>query len=79
MRAQLLSGPDSVTPWTGACQIPLSMGFPSTNTRGYCHFLLQGTFLTQELNPGFLRLIHWQEDSLPLQHLGSLELGTNIL
>ena len=28
-----------------------------------CHFLLQGIFLTQELNPG---LLHWQEDSLPL-------------
>ena len=65
---------DSVTPWTGACQVLLSMGFPSKNTRADCHCLFQGTFLTQELNPSFLRLIHWQEDSLPLHHLGSLEL-----
>ena len=31
-----------------------------------CHFLLQGIFLTQGLNP---RLLHWQADSLPLCHL----------
>ena len=33
-----------------------------------CHFLLQGTFLTQGENP---RLPHWQVDSLPRSHLGS--------
>ena len=32
-----------------------------------CHFLLQGIFPTQGLNP---HLLHWQEDSLPLSHLG---------
>ena len=31
-----------------------------------CHALLQGTFLTQGLNLGLLRLLHWQADSLPL-------------
>ena len=31
-----------------------------------CHFLLQGIFLTQGLNPHLLRLLHWQVDSLPL-------------
>ena len=30
-----------------------------------CHFLLQGIFLTQGLNPHFL---HWQAESLPLSH-----------
>ena len=30
------------------------------------HFLLQGVFLTQGLNPQILRLLHWQVDSLPL-------------
>ena len=30
------------------------------------HFLLQGTFLTQELNPHLFRLLHWQVDPLPL-------------
>ena len=37
-----------------------------------CHFLLQGIFLTQGLNPYLLHLQHWQVDSLPLSHLGSL-------
>ena len=32
---------DSVIPWTGACQAPLSMGFSSKNTEvPVCHFLL---------------------------------------
>ena len=30
-----------------------------------CHFLLQGIFLTQELN---LCLLHWQADSLLMSH-----------
>ena len=38
-----------VTPWTVACQTPLSMGFSGTNTGVSCHFLLQGIFLTQGL------------------------------
>ena len=33
-----------------------------------CHFLLQGIFLTQELNP---HLLDWQAGSLPLSHQGS--------
>ena len=36
-----------------------------------CHFLLQGIFPTQGLNPRLLSLLHWQADSLPLHHLGS--------
>ena len=35
-----------------------------------CHFLLQGIFLTQELNLPLLCLLYWQADSLPLHHLG---------
>ena len=35
-----------------------------------CHFLLQGIFPTQGMNPRLLWLLHWQEDSLPLSHLG---------
>ena len=31
-----------------------------------CHFLLQGVFPTQGLNPCLLHLLHWQADSLPL-------------
>ena len=44
------------------------MEFPSKNTGVGCHFLLQGIFLTQGLNPS---LLHWQADSLPLTHLGN--------
>ena len=34
--------------------------FPGKNTGAGCHFLLQGIFLTQGLNP---HLLHWQRDS----------------
>ena len=36
-----------VTPWTVACQVPLSLDFPIKNTGVSCHFLLQGIFLTR--------------------------------
>ena len=42
--------------------------FPGKNTAVDCHFLLQGIFLTQGLNPC---LLHWQANSLPLSHQGS--------
>ena len=37
--------------------------FPGKNPGVDCHFLIQGIFLTQELN---VRFLHWQADSLPL-------------
>ena len=60
-----------VTPWTEAYQAPVSMGFPSKNTGVNCHFLLQRIFKSQGLN---LHLLHWQADSLPLSHQGSLRI-----
>ena len=42
--------------------------YHSKDTGVGCHFLLQGIFLTQGLNPC---LLLWQVDSLPLSHLGS--------
>ena len=52
----------SVTPWTVACQAPLSMGF-LRQEYWCCHFLLQGIFPTQGLNPSLLLgrqfLYHW--------------------
>ena len=45
--------------------------FPDKNTGVSCYFLLQGIFLTQELNLYLLHLLHWQVDSLPLHDLGS--------
>jgi len=41
-------------PWTVACQAPLSMEFFRQEYWRVCHFLLQGIFLTQGLNPGLL-------------------------
>ena len=38
---------------------------PGKNTGVSCHFLLQGIFLTQRLNP---HLLHWQAESLPMCH-----------
>ena len=40
--------------------------FPGKNTGVGCHFLLQGIFVTQGLNPWLLGLLHWQAGSLPL-------------
>ena len=34
-----------------------------------------GIFLTQGLNTHLLHLLYWQMDSLPLHHLGSLDVG----
>ena len=56
------------TPWTVACQAPLSMGFSRQEHWMDCHFLLQGIFPTLGLNPS---LLHWQVDFLRLSHLGS--------
>ena len=60
-----------VTPWTIACQAPLSMGFSRHDTRVGCHFLLQGIFWTWWSNLHLLCLLYWQEGSLPLAPLGS--------
>ena len=60
------------TPWTVALQAPLSMVF-SKQEYWSCHFLLHGIFPTQGSNPC---LMHWQVDSLPLSHQGSLLVTT---
>ena len=44
---------------------------PGKNTGVGCHFLLQGILPTWASNLSLLCLLHWQEDSLPLIHLGS--------
>ena len=41
---------------------------PGKNNAVGCHFLLQGIFLTQGLNPG---LPHWRQTLYPLSHQGS--------
>ena len=47
-----------------------SWNFPSKNIGVGYHFLLQGIFPTQGLNPP---LLHWLLDTLPLSHLGNPE------
>ena len=42
------------TPWTVTRQAPLSTGFSRQEYWGGLHFLLQGIFPTQGLNPGLL-------------------------
>ena len=49
---------------------------PGKNTGMGCHFLLQGIFQTQGLNSCLLRLLHWQADSLLLNHQGSPNTNT---
>ena len=61
-----------VTPWTVVRRAPFyPWDFPGKNTGMGCHFLLQGIFPAQGLNPCLLSLLHWQADSLPLCYLGS--------
>ena len=49
--------------------------FPGKNTGVGCHFLLQGSFLTQGVNPCPLHLLHCLGDSLTLYHLVNFIVG----
>ena len=60
--------PTLAIPWTVACQAPLSVGFSSKNIGVGCHFLLQGNFPTQELNPS---LLHCRQILYQLSYEGS--------
>ena len=57
-----------VTPWTVACQAPLSMGFPRQEYWRGLPFPPPGNLPDPGINS---RLLHWQADSLPLSHLGN--------
>ena len=57
---------DSLRPlWTVARQAP------GKNTGVGCHFLLQGTFLTQGSNPHLLCILHCRQILYPLSHWAS--------
>jgi len=43
-----------VAPWTAAARILCPWDFPGKNIGVGCHFLLQGIFLTQGIEPSFL-------------------------
>ena len=59
---------DSIRPhrWQPS-RLPRPRDSPGKNTGVGCHFLLQGIFLPQQLNP---YLLHWQAGSLLLSHQG---------
>ena len=52
--------------------------FSGKYIRVSCHFILLGIFPTQRLNPHLLHLLHWQEDSLPLNLIFSFKKYTLI-
>ena len=56
------------SPWIGARETPLSVGFPRQGYWRRLPFASPGVFLARGLNP---HLLHWQANSLPLSHLGS--------
>ena len=56
-----------VTPWTVACQAPLSMGFSRQVCWSVKPFLSPGIFPTQALNPG---LLHCRQILYHLSHSG---------
>ena len=62
-----LWGPTLCDPKDLACQAPLSAGSPGRNTGVSSHFLIQGIFLIQGLNPPTSPAL--QVDSLPLEPL----------
>ena len=59
--------PTLATPWTVACQAPLSMEF---SRQEWVAILLQEIFPSQGSNPRLLCLQYGQTDPLPLRHLG---------
>ena len=59
----------SETPWTVACQASLPTGFPRQDYWNGLPFHFPGDLPNPGINPVIL---HWQADSLPLNHLGSL-------
>ena len=56
------------TPWTVARHVPLSMVFPRQGAGVGSHFLLQGIFLTQDLNPCPLHCTTYRFSSDSINH-----------
>ena len=59
---------NSATPWTVACQVPLSMGFPRQEYWSGLPFRFQGDLSNPGIKHGSYALA---TDSLPLSHQGS--------
>ena len=63
-----------VTLWTLAHQALLSRGFPRQEHWSGLPFHSPGDQPNPRIQPCLLHLLHWQAESLPLSHLGSLKL-----
>ena len=59
------------SPWTIACQVPLSMEFPRQKYWIGLSFPPPGDLPNPEIEPESLCLLRWQVDSLALYHMGS--------
>ena len=59
-----------VTPWTIACQAPLSIGFSRQEHWSGLPFSSPGDLSNQGSNPCLLHLLHWQAGSLPIAPSG---------
>ena len=60
------------TPQTVACQTPQSTEFSRQELEQAAISSSRVIFLTHGSNPPLLSFLHWQSDSLPLGHRGSL-------
>ena len=58
-----------MTPWTVACQAPLSMGFPKQEDGNGLPFPSPGDLLAPGIEPEPLASFAWQGDSLMLSHI----------
>ena len=54
-----------VTPWTVACQAPLSMAFPRQEYSSGLPFLSPGDLPDPGIEPMSLKSLYWHVDSLP--------------
>ena len=67
---------DSLHPWTVARQAPRSMEFSSPESWSGEPFLLPGKLPNPGITPMCLCPLNWQEDSLPLAPLSSVQLSS---
>ena len=67
----------SVTPWTVACQVSLSMEFSRQQQWNELPFPIPGDIPNPEIELHLLCLLHWQADSLPLVQPGSPKISLN--
>ena len=67
---------DSATPWTAACQAPLSIEFSRQEYWSGLPFPSPGDHTDPGMEPTSPVSLHWQVDSLPLSHYGSPNKGT---